>query len=178
MKIPVDKLVRFTGTQIAKIDATTLASLGGKYWDKVPVYHIAHFGVELVQSAGMLEKLNATQIAYFTDKQWKAVPVEAIDYVALGAWTKEEWDKYPIDTIAAFVDQQIQAVPPEVVGQCFRVNGVQMRVRASVSARFWIAKRNASSCRRQMDTGAVAEIPNEADCDVHGRATRGWRECA
>ena len=128
MKIPVDKLVRFTGAQIAKIDATSLASLGGKFWDKVPVYQIVNFGVELLQSAGVLEKLNATQVAYLTATQWKAVPVEsilkftteklqAIDYVALGTWTKDMWDKVPIDTLAALVDQQIQAVPAEVVGE-------------------------------------------------------------
>ena len=128
VKIPVDKLVRFTGEQIAKIDAASLATVSDKYWDKVPVYQIAHFGVELVQSAGVLEKLNATQIAYFTDKQWKAIPVEsvlkfsvekiqAIDYKVLGEWTKETWDSVPIDTIAAFTYKQIQAVPPEVVGQ-------------------------------------------------------------
>jgi len=34
----------------------------------------------------------------------------------LGNWTKKMWDKVPIDTIAAFVYQQIQAVPAEVVG--------------------------------------------------------------
>ena len=129
MKILVDKLVRFTGAQIAKIDAATLASVGGKYWDEVPVYHIVHFGVEVLQSAGVLEKLNATQVAYMTASMWKSVPVEsilkftteklqAIDYEALGAWTKEMWDKVPIDTLAALVDQQIQPCLPKLpVGQ-------------------------------------------------------------
>lgn len=127
VKIPIDKLVRFTGKQIQKIDAKSVAALSDKYWDLVPVYQISHFGVELIQSAGLLEKLNATQVAAFTTEQWMAVPVEsvlkftikktqAIDYVALGHWSKKVWDKVPIDKITEFVDRQIEAIPPDVVG--------------------------------------------------------------
>merc|ERR1712224_206734 len=124
---PVDKLVRFTGAQINKIDAKSLAALTDKYWDKVPVYHVTHFGIELLQSANLMTNLNATQVAYLTATQWKSVPVEsitkftvdklqAIDYTAMRAWSKGMWDKFPIDKVTAFVDQQIQAVPASVVG--------------------------------------------------------------
>jgi len=95
--------------------------------DKVPVYQVVNFGVELLQSANILENLNATQVAYLTANQWSNIPVEsilqftvekvqAIDYEALSGWTKETWDKVPINTVLAFVDQQIQTVPAETVG--------------------------------------------------------------
>ena len=195
VKIPVDKLVRFTGDQIGKIDAASLAALSNKYWDKVPVYQIVHFGVELVQSAGVLENLNATQIGYFTEKQWKAMPVEsivkftvdklhAVDYKVLGNWTKKMWDKVPIDTIAAFVYQQIQAVPAEVVGQSHcRLSWYKRAKTEKVSGGGWDeclgivfdSHTKHISYRRQLDTEYVVEVPYGAGNHVHGRAT--YRRC-
>lgn len=48
--------------------------------------------------------------------QFSIVKLQAIDYTALGAWSKEMWDKMPIDTVSAFVDRQIESVPASVVG--------------------------------------------------------------
>lgn len=123
----MDKLVKFTGKQIAKINAQAVAAFSDEYWDKVPVYHIVYFGADLLQSAGVLERMNATHVAFVSAKLWRSVPMEtivkfsveklqAIDYNGLAGWSKKMWDKVPIDTIASFIDKQIEAIPRDVVG--------------------------------------------------------------
>jgi len=184
LKIPVDKLVKFTGEQINKINAKKVARLTNEYWDKVPVYQIVKFSVELVQSAGVLRNISATKIAYFTAEQWKAVPVrevvkftidklQAIDYTALGAWSKDKWDQMPIDKIAAFVDQQIQSVPAEVVGnwtasmwlkfptkECIMFTGEQLIAGANALAKL-TKEQLAQYDWSQISDDALAQLPQE-----------------
>ena len=48
--IVFDKIIHLTGDQIAEIPADKVASFAGAFWDKVPVYQIAHLSAGALQA--------------------------------------------------------------------------------------------------------------------------------
>jgi len=72
-------------------------------------------------------KWEPDHIAALTAAAWGQVPAEviirltikqlqAIDWKAVGSFSKEVWDGIPVEKVFSFTGRQIQQVPPEVVG--------------------------------------------------------------
>jgi len=118
----VDKLVKLTGEQFAKIPVDAMMKMAKEFENKIPIHILDHLTVPQLDALG-LENFDADQLASLTDEQWRDFPIEklvslgveglkAVDYDYLATLGQEDWKQISFKDIkTGIAGKKIQSIP-------------------------------------------------------------------